>query len=70
MKGECAMINEGAKIKLITGEIALISEVLEVGVAYIAEIFKKTGGISIDQINHRDISSVFEEIERPLATLS
>jgi len=61
------MIKEGDKIKLATGEIAVISEVLEENVAYIAEIFVKGGGVSIDQIWHNDIASIFEEIERPLA---
>ena len=61
------MVNEGDKIRLKTGEIAIISEVLEVGVAYIAEILKKGGGVSIEQISRDDIASVFEEIERSLA---
>jgi len=61
------MINEGDKIKLTSGEIAIISEVLEKDVAYIAEIFLKDGGVSIDQICHNDIASIFEEIERPIA---
>ena len=60
------MIKEGDKVKLITGEIAVISEVLEDKTAYIAEIFKKEGGISIDQISYEDIASVFEEVERPI----
>ena len=61
------MINEGDKIKLVTGEIAFISEVLESNIAYIAEVFCKNGGISIKQINQDDIASVFEEIEHPLS---
>ena len=61
------MIKEGDKIKLTTGEIAIISEVLEENVAYIAEIFLKEGGVSIDQISLNDIASIFEEIERPVA---
>jgi len=61
------MIKEYDKVKLTTGEIARISEVLEEGVAYIADIFKKDGGISIEQIAYSDIASVFEEIERPIA---
>ena len=61
------MIKEGDKIKLSTGEIALISEILEENVAYIAEIFKNGGGVSIEQISHQDIVSVFDEVERPLA---
>ena len=61
------MIKEGDKVKLVTGEIAIISEVFENDVAYIAEVFIKKGGISIKQISQKDIISVFEEIEHPLS---
>ena len=63
------MIHECDKVRLKTGEIARISEVLEAGVAYIAEIFRKNGdfAITIDQINHNDIESIFIETETPLA---
>jgi len=64
------MVREGDKIKLATGEIALVSEVLEAGVAYIAEIFSSGGSVSAGQIHHRDISSVFVEIERPVAQVA
>jgi len=60
------MIKEGDKIKLKTGEIASVDEILEDNVAYIAGIFKKDGGVSVEQIYYQDIASVFEEIERPL----
>ena len=60
------MIKEGDKVKLHTDEIAIISEVLENDVAYIAEVFLKKGGISIEQISQKDIISVFEEIEHPI----
>lgn len=60
------MIKEYDKIKLKTGEIARISEVLEENVAYIAEIFDNCGGISIEQIDYKDILSVFEEVEHIL----
>lgn len=64
------MIQEGDKIKLKTGELALISEILESGVVYIAEIFRKSGdfSITIDTVKHDEIASVFEETEKPLAT--
>ena len=61
------MVKEYDKIKLKTGEIARISEILEDKVAYIAEIFTKSGGMSVEQIRYNDIASVFEEIERPVA---
>ena len=57
------MIKEGDKIKLLSGEIAFISEVLEDKVAYIAEILKKGGGAAIEQISYQDIASVFVEAE-------
>ena len=60
------MIKEGDKIRLATGEIALISEVLETDIAYIVEILKKDGGVEVDQISYKDIASIFEEIEQPL----
>ena len=61
------MIKEYDKVKLKTGEIARISEVLEDKVAYIADIFTKDGHISIEQIGYADIFSVFEEVEHTLA---
>jgi len=61
------MIKEYDKVRLKTGEIVRIVEVLEENAAYVAEIFKKGVGISIEQIDFKDIASVFEEIERPLA---
>jgi len=61
------MIKEYDKIRLKTGEIARISEVLEEGVAYIADIFKISGSISIEQITHTDIESVFIKTEHPVA---
>ena len=62
------MIKEYDKVRLKTGEIARISEVLEAGVAYIAEIFRPSNGFSvtIDDIRHDDIASVFIETETPL----
>jgi len=60
------MIKEYDKVKLTTGEIARIVEILEENVAFVVEIFKKGGGISIEQISYEDIASVFEEIEKPI----
>jgi len=60
------MINEGDKIKLRTGEIALISEVLAENKAYVAEVFSKSGDVSIEQILQKEIASVFVETEHPL----
>ena len=58
------MIKEYDKVKLMTGEIARISEVLKEDTAYIADIFKDNGEISIEPINHEDIQSIFVETEQ------
>jgi len=62
------MINEYDKVRLKSGEIARISEVLESGAAYVAEIFRPNNGfsITIEDIRHDDIASVFIETETPL----
>ena len=60
------MIHEGDKVKLVTGEIAIISEVLAQDKMYIGEIIRADKRIEIDHIPHEDIVSVFEEVERPL----
>jgi len=67
-KGVFAVIKEYDKVRLKTGEIARISEVLEDGVAYIAEIIRRNGdfSVSIEQIKQTDISSVFVETEKPI----
>ena len=64
------MINEGDKVRLKSGEVALVTEILESGVAYMAEIFRQNGSVSvtIDQISHNEIASVFVETEQPLKT--
>ena len=63
------MINEGDRVKLKTGETALISEVLEENKAYIAEVFKKNGdmSVSVEQILQSEIASVFVVTEHPIA---
>ena len=57
------MVKEGDRVRLKTGEIAVISEVLRRDVAYIAEIFRRSGDnpITIDQIGHEEIAAVFVE---------
>jgi len=62
------MIQEYDKVRLKTGETARISEILESGVAYIAEIARKNGdfSITIEQIRHDEIASVFVESEQPI----
>jgi hypothetical protein len=60
------MIKEYDKVKLKTGEIARISEVLKENFDYIAEIFKMGGGVEVDQISQSDIKSKFVEYEEPI----
>ncbi|MDR0935473.1 MAG: hypothetical protein LBM98_02190 [Oscillospiraceae bacterium] len=59
------MIKEYAKIRLTTGEIARILEIFKDG-GYIAEIFRKKGGLETTEIRQSDIASVFVENEIPL----
>lgn len=58
-------IQEYDKVKLKTGEMARIVEVYEQGVAYEAEIFRRSGEfeVTIDAIKQSDIASVFKETE-------
>jgi len=63
------MIKESDKIKLKTGQIALISEVLEENEAYVAEVFDKSGGVCIEQILQNEIASVFVEVEQPVTAV-
>ncbi len=60
------MIHEGDKVRLKSGEIARIAEVLAQGKMYIGEIIRADKHVEIDHVAHEDIFSVFEEIERPL----
>jgi hypothetical protein len=64
-------IKEGQKVKLKTGELAYISEVLyekDLGIGYIIEKFKKDGGMEMDTVFPRDIKSVIVEVEQPFQT--
>ena len=56
-------IEEGCKIKLKSGEIARVVEVLKRGEAYMVEVFLKTGGLSVNTIMPKEIASVFVETE-------
>jgi hypothetical protein len=60
------MIKEYDKVKLRTGEIARIVEILEQGKRYIGEIVRADKHVDIDHIPFDDIISVFDEVERPL----
>lgn len=62
------VIKEGDKLRLVSGEIAVVSEVLKSGNAYVAEIFRKNGeiAVTVDTVLHNEISSVFVETEIPV----
>jgi hypothetical protein len=59
------MIKLFDKIKLKTGEIARVVEILEPEVAFMADIAKEQGGYYTDTIKASDVSSVFVETEQP-----
>jgi hypothetical protein len=64
------MINEGDKIRLQSGKIGLVSEVLGNGAAFIIEAFGEDDHVHIYTITRDDVYSVFEEVEHPLGAVS
>ena len=61
------MIKEYDKVRLITGELARIVEIFS-DCDFLAEVANKDGDIEVKDINREQIASVFEELEKPLAT--
>jgi hypothetical protein len=59
------MIKEYDKIRLKTGELARIVEVLDTDV-FLAEVATKTGDINTTEIYKKDISAKIVEVEQPL----
>ena len=59
-------ISEGDKVKLYSGATAWISEVLGGGDVFIAEVLKKEGGASIEQIERSSIAAKIIEVEQAL----
>ena len=62
------VLNQYDVVKLRDGKRAVIVEVLEQGVAYIADVGDCPETWETVDIRHEDIVSVFEEIERPIRT--
>jgi len=60
------MLKEYDKVRLETGEVARIVEVLKDGVAYVAEVYKDDGKVSVEPVNIEDIKTVFVESEMPV----
>jgi hypothetical protein len=59
------VIEPYAKVRLKTGEIATILELLRDS-CYIAEVFRANGGLETTEIKHKDILSIFIETEHIL----
>ena len=62
------LIKQFQKVRLKTGEIAVIIEVLEPGKAFLADIEKDDGNYETDEMLFDGIASVFIETEQPLKT--
>ena len=60
------MIEQYCKVKLKTGKYAIIVEVCEQGVAYIADIEMAEGEYETETIYHTDILAKIIEIEQPM----
>ena len=58
------------KVKLRTGKIVKIVEVLGGGAVFVVEMYKDGEGLTIEQIYFEDILSVIKEVEYPLAHAS
>ena len=61
------MIKQYDKIKMRDGKYAVIVEVLEPEVAYIADIELEEGDFTTETISFSDIAATIIEIEQPIA---
>jgi predicted DNA-binding antitoxin AbrB/MazE fold protein len=61
------MIKEFQKVRLKTGEEAVIVEILQKGRAFLADVKKADLEYETDEITADDIASVFVEVETPMA---
>lgn len=59
------MIRLYDKIRLKSGKLASIVEILEQGKAYIADIELEPEDYTTEQILQEDIASIFVEVEQP-----
>ena len=60
------MLKQYDKIKLKSGERAVIVEIWEPGVSYEADIEVESDDYKTETIKHTDIESIFVEVEVPL----
>ena len=60
------MLKQYDKIKLKSGERAVIVEIWEQGISYEADIEIELDDYKTETIKHTDIESVFVEVEVPL----
>ena len=63
-----SLIKQFQKVRLKTGEEAIIVEILEQNKAFLADVEKGVGEYETDEIRYEDIKSVFVETELPLET--
>jgi len=62
------MIKEYDKIRLISGEIGRVLEILSPSV-FLAEIIRNGGGIDTTEVSLCDVKSRFIEYEEPIAAV-
>ena len=55
------------KIKLKTGEIADIVDILKDGEAYVVDIYEPNSEFRTETIKHSDIASKIVEVEQPIS---
>ncbi|MCL2047965.1 MAG: hypothetical protein FWG87_04480 [Defluviitaleaceae bacterium] len=67
-KAVIKMLNKYQTVRLKTGERAVIVEILGGGKAFVVDIMKAEDEWQHEQVRLEEIASVFEEVERPLAT--
>ena len=61
------MIKQYDKVKMIDGKYAVIVEILEPQVAYIADIELSEGDYTTETIAYSDIAAMIVEVEQPIA---
>jgi hypothetical protein len=66
-QGLMRLIKQFQKVRLKTGEEAVIVEVFECGRAFLADVEKGEGVYETDEIRYDDIHSVFVETEHLLS---
>ena len=63
------LINQFQKVRLRTGDLAVVVEILEQNRAFLVDIQKGEDSFETDEIRDCDIESVFIEVEQPYITV-